>query len=76
MTEKQTVTIPARDEHEGVYSIQVELDWVCPVCGGPRGKVHKARSHDGLLILHCDGWTNPCGHVDRYAAVREEVLAQ
>ena len=73
--EKKTVRIPSRAEHEGWYWCEVTLDWVCPVCGGPRGEVFDTISYDGSKRLHCHGWRNPCGHVDKYAAVREEAVA-
>lgn len=67
------VYIPACDEHEGVYGMVVKLYWVCPVCGGPRGEVKNVRSYDGSRILYCNGWSNPCGHIDKYYMVREEA---
>jgi hypothetical protein len=73
MKMKRTVTIPACDQHEGILSIKVTLNWICPVCGGPRGEPFKTFSYDGSRKLYCDGWINPCGHVDKYSAVREEA---
>jgi len=70
---KRTVTIPACDEHEGILAVRVTLDWTCPTCGGPRGEPHPAISYDGSRRLHCDGWSNPCGHVDKYSNVRIEA---
>ena len=72
-TEVRTVTIPACDEHDGYASITVTLLWSCPLCGGPRGEPVRAVSYDGSRRLGCDGWTNPCGHIDIYAAVRREA---
>ena len=71
--EKRRVQIPAMGEHQGFYTITVELEWRCPVCGGPRGDVRRVLSYDGSRRLECDGWTNPCGHVDKYWAVRQEA---
>ena len=71
--ELETVIIPGSAEHAGVFSLRVTLQWVCPVCGQKRGKPNQTRSYDGSRILYCDGWTNPCGHVDKYDAVREEA---
>lgn len=71
----RTVTIPARDEHEGIYSRNVRLAWRCPVCGGERGEVREALSYDGSRRLHVSGWTNACGHIDKYADVRKEADA-
>lgn len=74
MIKRRTVTIPACVEHHGLYKIEVELDWVCPKCGGPRGEVFKTLSYDGSLRMTVDGWHNPCGHIDKYSEVREEVF--
>jgi len=74
MAEIKRVTIPACVQHEGVYSIDVNIEWICPVCGGPRGTVYNTVSYDGSRRLHCHGWVNPCGHVDKYSAVRREAL--
>jgi hypothetical protein len=70
--EHRTVTIPARAEHEGFHSLTITLAWVCPVCGGPRGEPFKGLSFSGSRRLEVDCWNNPCGHVDKYSAVREE----
>ena len=70
---EKTVYIPASAEHSGYDGARVTLKWICPVCGGPRGDVYEARSYDGSRILFCDGWTNPCGHVDKYSDVRIEA---
>lgn len=72
---RRSVQIPACDKHEGWHSVRVELDWTCPVCGGPRGDIFRTVSYDGSRRLGCDGWTNPCAHVDRYSAVRAEAKA-
>jgi hypothetical protein len=70
----RTVLIPACDQHEGFYKTHVRLTWTCSVCGGPRGAINTVRSYDGSRILYVDGWTNPCGHVDRYDKIREEAM--
>lgn len=72
-TRSRAVRIPACDEHAGWHAVTVSIPWVCPVCVGPRGEVRQTVSYDGSRRLHCDGWTNPCGHVDKYAAVRAEA---
>lgn len=74
MTEIKSVYIPAREEHEGLHGVTVNLNWLCPICGEPRGQIRKVRSYDGSLCLQCDGWDNPCGHIDKYAAVRKEAI--
>ena len=73
--EHRTVRIPGSDDHDGQHLISVALRWECPACGGPRGMVRPAISYDGSRRLACDGWTNPCGHVDTYTAVRREAAA-
>lgn len=70
----KTVYIPRIPEHDSYDGIWVTVKWVCPVCGGPRGEVYKTVSYDGSRRLHCDGWVNPCGHVDYYDDVMREVM--
>lgn len=69
----RTVQIPACNEHDGSAIVTVTLLWECPTCGAPRGEVVRTISYDGSRRLACDGWANPCGHVDKYAAVRREA---
>lgn len=69
----RTVQVPGRDEHDGTYSVNVNLLWECPRCGGPRGDVFRTVSYDGSRRLNCDGWKNPCGHIDSYSSVRREA---
>ncbi len=71
--EYRTVRIPGSDDHGGDHLITVTLRWVCPACGDPRGEIRPAISYDGSRRLACDGWTNPCGHIDFYAVVRTEM---
>ena len=73
-TRIENVTIPATDQHEGVYKVTVCLRWVCPVCGEPRGEPHPVLSYDGSLRMIVHGWFNPCGHVDKYELVRNEAI--
>ena len=72
-TERRTVRIPGSAEHAGHHLMIVTLQWVCPRCAGPRGPIRSAISYDGSRRLHCDGWSNPCGHIDYYHAVRAEA---
>jgi len=65
----KSVVIPACDNHDGVHAAFVRLRWVCPTCGRPRGEIKKTVSYDGSRYLPCDGWDNPCGHVDKYSDV-------
>lgn len=71
----RTVQIPGSAEHNGQHTVTVTLTWACPVCAGPRGPVVPAISYDGSRRLACDGWTNPCGHIDTYDTVRTEARA-
>ena len=76
-TEIREVIIPSRAEHCGIpiYLMAVKLYWVCPECGEKRGEIyHNAFSYDGSRRLVCDGWKNPCGHIDRYSDVRKEAV--
>lgn len=68
--ETRTVTIPACAEHDGVAAITVSLPWRCIHCGGPRGEPGQTISWDGSRRLACHGWTNPCGHVEKYSEIR------
>jgi len=66
------VTIPSRQEHEGIYAMTIEISDFCPICGGPRGVPIQGLSYDGNRPLNVSIWSNPCGHVDYYSRVREE----
>ena len=68
------MTSPACAQHEGMFTRTVTLAWRCPVCGEARGVVTKGLSFDGSQRLVVDTWLNPCGHVDKYEAVRQEAL--
>ncbi len=72
---QRTVTIPACEMHGGYpgYAARVVLEWTCPHCGGPRGEPAPTISYDGSRRLGVDGWSNPCGHIDKYSDVRAEV---
>lgn len=70
---RMVVTVPASEAHMGRASITGEILTTCPVCDGPRGDVYPGFSYDGSLRLGVDCWQNPCGHVDRYPAVRQEI---
>lgn len=73
LLDRRTVVIPAREDHEGYHVVAVCLVWECPVCLGPRGAPSKVQSWDGSRVAWVDGWRNPCGHVDKYSAVRREA---
>ena len=76
MSATKTVEIPARDQHEGLYRTTIPIANVCRVCGGPRGEVFRTHSYDGSRRMSVDGWTNSCGHVDTYGAVRAEAWGE
>lgn len=44
----------------------------CPTCGGPRGEATKCPCYEDGVSFVVDCWTNPCGHIDRYADVLKE----
>lgn len=67
------VTIPEREKHQGLYALTVEISDTCPKCGGPRGVPYPTVSYDGSRRLNVEGWENPCGHIDSYDAIRQEV---
>ena len=69
------VTIPAREMHEGLYTVTAKISDRCPQCGGPRGEVYAGFSYDGSRRLVVSRWDNPCGHVDYYSDVRQEIIA-
>jgi len=71
----KSVTVPARDDHEGIHWTTIKLRWVCPVCGGRRGEIRNGLSWDGSRRLAVNVWHNPCGHVDKYPRLREEAAA-
>lgn len=68
------VTIPSISEHGGcpLNLVTLEISDNCPVCGVKRGQVFGTHSYDGSRRLYCDGWINPCGHIDSYVEVRKE----
>jgi hypothetical protein len=72
---ERMVTIPACEQHDGYYAISVIVPWRCIHCGGPRGEPFDAISYDGSRRLAVHGWTNPCGHVEKYSAVRKSIEA-
>jgi len=69
------VTIPSCENHEGIFFMTVTISDYCPKCGKKRGidTIHKGFSYDGSRRLVVDCWENPCGHIDYYKDVREEV---
>lgn len=72
----QKITIPACLAHQGFLSIQAEVPWNCIYCGVERGSLRSGFSFDGSRRLTVSLWTNPCGHVESYEAVRQWLKAQ
>ena len=69
------VEIPRITEHAGYVGnlVKVRISANCPTCGQPRAeKVWRGLSYDGSMRLSVDSWSNSCGHVDKYSAVRAE----
>lgn len=68
------VVIPIIPNHEGnpFWIREIRISKYCPKCGGERGKPYKVRSYDGSKSIVCDGWKNPCGHIDLYKDVVAE----
>ncbi len=75
---KQTITIPACQQHEGSPSnlLTIEVEWNCLICGAERGEPFETQSFDGSRRLNVTGWANPCGHVETYTEVRHAHAAQ
>ena len=51
----------------------IVLDWVCPQCGGPRGKLSSRHQYESGTSFYINIWQNPCGHLDLYADVIKEA---
>jgi len=51
----------------------VTVSAYCPACGARRGEPYAHRFAEDGAWYTCDRWTNPCGHVDMYAAVIVEA---
>lgn len=59
------------ERHERKRVITLEVPWVCPKCGGPRGEPE-------FDVIYGDGyhhWGNPCRHTDYYIEVIKEAVA-
>lgn len=59
----------------GVRTSTVAIADTCPRCGGPRGEPRLTRQCEEGEFYFAHAWTNPCGHVDDYAAVLTEARA-
>lgn len=51
----------------------IEIADTCPCCGGPRGQPYFHRLCEDGEWYDVSRWSNPCGHLDTYAAVIEEA---
>ena len=64
------VTVPSRVQHEGIFSMTVEIQDSCPKCGAKRGiKRWQGFSYDGSRRLPVDCWSNECNHIDLYSDI-------
>jgi hypothetical protein len=71
--QRRRIRIPTAELVNGWRQIiEVEVDWICPRCGAPRGQVSPAIGYDGRYQMNVDGWQNPCGHIDLYGEVEKE----
>ncbi|MDH5594032.1 MAG: hypothetical protein OEY68_06460 [Gammaproteobacteria bacterium] len=68
----KTVTIPIVSNDKIVDVTQIKIYGNCPVCGGQRGQSMPRFFWEENHVYECDGWENPCGHIDYYEAVRNE----
>ncbi|MEN2425960.1 hypothetical protein AA0N74_07960 [Chromobacterium vaccinii] len=72
-TDTRTVTIPGCEEHQGFYRLTLTLPWRCMYCGAPRGEPFETLCYDGSRRLNVNGWENPCGHTEKYSAIRARI---
>ncbi|MEU7092939.1 hypothetical protein [Kitasatospora aureofaciens] len=78
LPDRMTVRICDRGDgrdYVGVRIVSVTISTRCAVCGGPRGwdTVRNHNFHEDGDWYAVDRWTNPCGHIDMYAAVLTEA---
>ncbi|MBT2453331.1 hypothetical protein [Streptomyces sp. ISL-86] len=59
-------------EYVGVRVVTATVAAECPTCGGPRGEATPFRFCEDGEWYDVSRWTNPCGHVDMYAAILRE----
>ncbi|MDH5436190.1 MAG: hypothetical protein OEX83_05465 [Gammaproteobacteria bacterium] len=69
----KSVRIPIFNASEIVAVSMVEIFEFCPVCKGPRGQVMTRLFWEEQKVFECDGWQNPCGHIDNYDQVKNEA---
>lgn len=51
----------------------VTIPRACPTCGARRGEPRNLNQYEDGARFSVDVWTNPCGHLDTYAAVLGEA---
>lgn len=76
MADQRTITIPACEQHGGQLSMTVTAPWHCRECGLPRGEPFPSCSFDGGRQLDVDSWNNSCGHIEKYADIRQDLVQQ
>jgi hypothetical protein len=76
MTVPRPIVIPACDEHAGLHIIKTEVPWHCIYCGAERGVPREGFSFDGSRRLVVTCWSNPCGHIETYKALRQWLAFQ
>ena len=62
------VTIRDRSISEWLPVLRtIEIPNRCPKCGGERGTPKLTRQCEDGELYYVHTWTNPCGHIDKYA---------
>jgi hypothetical protein len=63
-----TVTIPDRTGNPWFPVLRtINIPDRCPKCGGERGAPTLTRQCEDGEFYYVHTWTNPCGHIDKYA---------
>lgn len=75
------VRIMYRNSYEGgdgwtYYPVVVEISDKCPICGELRGTPYNYHFCEDGEWFDVDRWDNPCGHIDKYANVWKEAIAE
>lgn len=72
----KTVCISKRDSNGYLEGTQlINVNWVCPQCGQPRGKIVKGRVIEEAQNYTVDTWVNDCGHCDKYTNMQDEAVS-
>ena len=56
-----------------IITRELEIADTCPVCGGPRGQPVLHSTYEDGCTAWPHTWDNPCGHIDKYRDLIEEV---